>query len=130
MKQFNLKEYLENPNRKVVTRDGRPVRIICTDRKSNISYDGPILALVDEIKEEREYCYAYSSDGKAYESESDIDLFFAPNNKEGWMNVFKFREATSVAAGGVIYESEQAAKKAKESNQNYITTIKIEWEED
>lgn len=34
MKQFNLDEYLANPSRKVVTRDGRNVRIRCTDRKS------------------------------------------------------------------------------------------------
>ena len=32
MKQFSLEEYLEHPDRKVVTRDGRSVRIICTDR--------------------------------------------------------------------------------------------------
>ena len=33
MKPFNLQEYLANPSRKVVTRDGRQVRIICTDAK-------------------------------------------------------------------------------------------------
>ena len=33
MKQFNLKEYLENPKEEVVTREGNPVRIICTDKK-------------------------------------------------------------------------------------------------
>ena len=33
MKQFNLKEYLKDPNKKGVTRDGRNVRIICTDRE-------------------------------------------------------------------------------------------------
>lgn len=34
MKQFSIKEYLANPSRGIVTRDGRSVRIICTDRKS------------------------------------------------------------------------------------------------
>ena len=33
MKQFNLEEYKKNPNRKVITRDGRSVRILCTDQK-------------------------------------------------------------------------------------------------
>ena len=33
MKPFNLKTYLENPSRKVITRDGRPVRIISTNAK-------------------------------------------------------------------------------------------------
>lgn len=31
MEQFSLEEYLENPERKVVTRDGRNVRIICSN---------------------------------------------------------------------------------------------------
>ena len=32
MKPFNLEEYLANPNKKLVTRDGREVeRILCTD---------------------------------------------------------------------------------------------------
>lgn len=34
MRQFDLDEYLKNPNRKVVTRDGRSVRIVCTDMRS------------------------------------------------------------------------------------------------
>lgn len=42
MKQFNLDEYLKNPNRKIVTRDGRAVRIICIDKKSDA---WPIVAL-------------------------------------------------------------------------------------
>lgn len=129
MKQFNLKEYLENPNRKVVTRDGRPVRIICTDRKHrDVNY--PIVALI-ENDEGNEGVESFTKDGKWWGDglKSKIDLFFAPTKKEGWMNVFKFREATSVAAGGVIYESEQAARKAIENNQNYITTIKVEWED-
>ena len=36
MKPFNLKTYLKNPLRKVITRDGYPVRIICTD--ANVLY--------------------------------------------------------------------------------------------
>ena len=43
MKQFSLEEYLKNPNQKVVTRDGHPVRIICTDH-DNISY--PIVGAI------------------------------------------------------------------------------------
>ena len=34
MKQFDLQEYLKNPSRKVATRDGRDVRIICTNYDS------------------------------------------------------------------------------------------------
>ena len=126
MKQFNLKEYLENPNRKVVTRDGRSVRIICTDADID---DGPIVALVTRANGESKLLCYYDNGRYILGGEDRNDLLFAPTKKEGWMNVFKFREATSVAAGGVIYESEQATRKAIESNQNYIATIKVEWEE-
>ena len=43
---------------KVVTRDGRPVRILCCDRKSN----RPIIALVDEGTTEE--CHTYPADGR------------------------------------------------------------------
>lgn len=32
MEQFSLAEYLKNPTRPIVTREGDSVRIICTDR--------------------------------------------------------------------------------------------------
>lgn len=35
MKEFNLDEYLKDPSQKVITKDGRKVRIICTDYKSD-----------------------------------------------------------------------------------------------
>ena len=65
MKQFSLKEYLNNPSRKVVTRDGRNARIICTDRRSTSTFDGTIIALIDDIKEGKEYCFSYFTDGTA-----------------------------------------------------------------
>ena len=61
MKPFNLEEYLKNPSRKVVTRDGRPVRIICTDRKGAT----PIIALVNDGLSE-ELGHAFYSDGKIF----------------------------------------------------------------
>lgn len=43
MKKFDLKEYLGNPKRKVVTRNGRPIRIICTNMKNSIAKPNIIL---------------------------------------------------------------------------------------
>ena len=31
MRQFSLEEYLKNPSRKVITRDGQSVKIHCTN---------------------------------------------------------------------------------------------------
>lgn len=36
MKPFNIEEYLANPNKKIVTGVGDPVRIICTNKKVKI----------------------------------------------------------------------------------------------
>ena len=48
MKEFNLTEYLKNPSQKVITRDGREVRIICTDVKGEY----PIMALIPDEQQE------------------------------------------------------------------------------
>lgn len=44
MEQFSLEEYLKNPSRALVTRDGYPARIICTDALN--SHESPIIAQV------------------------------------------------------------------------------------
>ena len=74
MEQFSLDKYLENPSRKVVTRDGRSVRIICTDAKSEL----PIIALVPF--DDSEDAYHYNKNGVANGFES-ITLFFADEEK-------------------------------------------------
>ena len=121
MKEFNLEEYLKNPSQKVVTRDGRAVRIICTDAKG----DEPIVALLYNKNRDEENVYTYNRDGRFYKNDSCLDLFFAPTKREGWINLYKLDYETFL---GNIYQSEEEAKK-KKSQDNYIDTIKIEWEE-
>lgn len=71
MIQFNLEEYLKNPKRKVVTRDGRDVKIIRIDKKG----DYPVMGLFNSNFNE---WYTYTKDGKQVIGEdSDADLFFA-----------------------------------------------------
>lgn len=73
MKQFNLDEYLKDPSQKVVTRDGRSVRIICTDAFSD---DYPVVALI--MMSTYEYSSSFTKDGKYHKSMgNDEDLFFA-----------------------------------------------------
>ena len=86
MKQFNLEEYKKNPNRKVITRDGRSVRILCTDRKGT---EYLVIALCT-MSNGSEDCYFYFPNGRMYLSaDSCMDLFFAPEKKEGWLNLYK-----------------------------------------
>ena len=126
MKEFNLNEYLKDPSQKVVTRDGRAVRIICTDAKN----EEPIIALVYNNIREEENVYTYNRDGYFYNNnDSCLDLFFAPVKREGWINIYKgVNEKYPSYAGQSIYNSKKEALKNK-CNGNYITTTKIEWEE-
>lgn len=124
MKEFNLTKYLKNPSQKVVTRDGREVRIVCTNAKN----DEPIIALVYNNNRDEENVYTYNRDGYFYkDNDSCLDLFFAPTKKEGWVNLFKDEELTFV--NGDVYKSEKDAKEAAIGEPDFIASVKIEWEE-
>ena len=132
MKPFNLEEYLKNPNKKVVTRDGRDVRIICTDRVSEKGY--PLVVLV--MKDGHEFVHTYNMYGQFYTADTnhDLDLFFAPEKHEGWVNIYKagvHRETLGYLqtryVGSSIWPTKEAAKTAADADD--IVTIKIEWEE-
>ena len=120
MKQFSLEDYLKQPSRKVVTREGRSARIICTDAKREY----PIIALLDEEYGYEAIC-GFNRDGRAMKDiKTQDDLFFAPEKHEGWINVCRtFRDGEPYCAC-TIYQSEEVAKKM-----GGVATIKIEWEE-
>ena len=125
MKEFNLNEYLKNPSRKVVTRDGRDVRIICTDFFSKMNK--PVIALIKEDKN-KESVWNFSKNGRYHlpeNEESSKDLFFAPIKREGWVNIYSEQEYRY--PGENIFATKEEAIKYKDIN--YIATIKIEWEE-
>lgn len=125
MKQFSLDEFKKNPSRKIVTRDWRTVRIICTDFQS----DKPIIGLVKDKEENKERAYNFSEDGRQYPTEdvveSNLDLFFVPIKKEGWVNIYqdnKFKWNS-------IFDTKEEAEEIGKSLSNYITTVKIKWEQ-
>ena len=92
MEQFSLDKYLANPSRKVVTRDGRRARIVCTDKRG-CGY--PIVALVENISEGLEIAIYYTKDGKIDSNDSsNADLFFAPEKHEEQITVERFNPNT------------------------------------
>ena len=122
MKQFNLQEYLKNPDRHIVTRDGKDAKIICTNAKGNF----PIIALV-ETYNGNETVLRLKENGRFYnDTENSSDLFFTPIKKEGWVNMYKTRSGG--AQIGQIYSSKEEAEMGRK-DANYISTAKIEWEE-
>ena len=117
MKPFNLNEYIQDPSRKIVTQDGRAVKIHCT----NCVGSQPVIA---EIEGEK-YSYYYDKNGRYIYKPSISDLFFDTEKYEGWVNIYggpKF--STDIK----IFSSEEEAKKEGEKWKDYVTTIKIEWE--
>lgn len=127
MEQFSLAEYLKNPTRPIVTRDGNIVRIICTDRNDK---EYPIVALAQIYSIER-VC-GYTEDGMYLSgTPSSRDLFFAPEpkaKKVGWMNVNKYGDDKHFSlVGGVIHPTREQA--LTERPDYVVDTIQIRWEE-
>lgn len=127
MKEFSLEEYLKNPNREVVTRDGRKVRIIYTDRKGLNAK--PIVALItspngyDNIK-------SFWEDGietRGVEENRD-DLFFVPTKHEGWIIINKYPDGVR-DTNGIIYNTKLDVPNITPVGIERVATIKIEWEE-
>ena len=126
MKHFSLKEYLKNPARKVVTREGNSVEIIYTNAEGRY----PIVAVVTN-KEGNKVTIKCTKYGLWSENgESALDLFFEPIKKEGWVNIYN--DGSNITTGDVYSNKEEAIKNINfnfNSNFKYITTVKIEWEE-
>ena len=139
MKPFNLKEHLENPHRKVVTRDGRPVRIICTNGQlfssgPNSMY--PVIALVKKSSNNRnknlneELLFCYSIDGHRIVGTDDRnDLFFETVKVSGWINIYRSTGFPMGVSTGMFYETKEEALSRGEEKDDYLDTVFIEWEE-
>ena len=116
MKPFDLEA--AKSGKPVCTRDGRKARIVCFDAKG----DKPIIALIEMGVAETPNNYPI--DGKAISTkETPCDLMMLPEKKEGWVNVYK---------GGLLDTKSYNTKKEafdKASPEDYVDTVKINWEE-
>ena len=119
MKQFNLNEYLKDPSKKVITRDGRAVKIHCT----NFNSVQPIIAEI----EGHNFSQSFTRDGKYCIDDRNLpyDLFFMTEKHERWINLYK--EDDIVYASMDTFKTKKEAESA--SCSTCIATVKIEWEE-
>ena len=120
MKEFSLEEYLKNPSRKVVTRDGRNVRIKCTDAKG----DRPVIGLID--CKDAEIPMSFTEKGRLGVNVCDsiIDLFFAPEKHEGWININKWPDGVR-DTNGIIYHTKLDIPDIPPESIQLVATIKI-----
>ena len=123
MKQFDLKEYLANPSRKVVTRAGNSVRILCTNRRDS---NYPIIALIENRPGGEEEAHSYTKDGRLCHISNIFDLVFAPEKHIGWINIFN---AGDENVGKIIFKAKEKAEEIGKFSPNYVATVRIEWEE-
>lgn len=119
MKPFSLKEYIKNP-KDVVTRDGRAVKIYCTDYIDADS--GPVIAKIEGDT----YSNSFREDGRYVDyEETNNDLFFASEKHEKWVNLYKDDDIVYVSMD--TFNTKKEAEVA--SCSTCIATVKIEWEE-
>ena len=125
MKPFNLEEYLANPSKKIITKDGRKVkRVLCTDAMG--SY--PIVVLIEKPNSNEEVADQYTKNGRYFINGKDNkDLFFVTEKHEKWVNVYL--KSNGDLNFGKTYSSEEEAKNGVASYATCVTTIKVEWEE-
>lgn len=117
LKPFDLET--AKAGKPVCTRDGRKARIICFDMNSFNNHI--IVALITE-ENGTESIYSYTSEGKWKETKTENDLMMLPEKKEGYANIYRSQ----------IYDTLERAKEAYKrtcNDDNYLQTIKIEWEE-
>lgn len=118
---FSLEKYLENPARQVVTRDGRPARIICTNAKRKYH----VIALVES--NDMEMTYDYNEEGKFLDDKEDNrDLFFVSEKRTCWVNVYMEKDGTHTRVGGVYDTKEEALKQM--SIHDYVGTVSFDLE--
>lgn len=124
MKPFDIE--LAKAGHPVQTRDGRPVRIICYDRKAEFHH---LVGLVPTPDGSSETPINFTEDGRmSIYQPTDLDLFMVTTKKEGWVNVYKNSKGDDYA--GKIHSSEkEALTNVVTIGDKYISTTKIEYEE-
>ena len=118
----------------VCTRDGRKARIVCFDAEGN----RPLIVL-SKINGQ-EVILRYTEKGRSDNFHSptprEDDLMMLPEKKEGWINIYNADTTFYYVDGRVFETKDEAVKEAKEEvekeqreKNEYIDTIRVEWEE-
>ena len=110
MEQFSLEKYLKNTSRKVVTRGGRPVRIVCWDSPNKAF---PIVGFVDN--EPKIFVWDFFGYCREGHIETDFDLFFADDEKELTEFEKKLKEA--------LYEHSTTNTSSEEKARQYAPIL-------
>lgn len=125
MKKFDIE--LARQGKRVCTRDGRPVRILCFDRRSTY----PIVAIISNVDGDPVYAYTESGSYIKEEESNNLDLMMVGEKRKMWVNVYGEYSGSPVRSFGGLkpYATEEEAKSNINDQKNYIATVPVEWEE-
>lgn len=112
-----------DPTKPVRTRDGKPARIICTDRVGNY----PIIALVQAANQEE--VLKYKSDGKFsgsdYAHPADLENIREKFTRTVWLNVYSQGPSGDTA----VHSSREAADRFALEDRIACVAVDLEFEE-
>jgi len=114
MKPFDLEK--AKAGEPVVTRDGRPVRIVCSDLKS----EEPVVGIVDYGSFEKVFCFSLAGVYEGFTPPNARDLFMASVKKEAWLNIYPDFMVNA-------HPTKEDAKLCADIDR--VACIHIEWEE-
>lgn len=111
------------------TRDGRPVRILCTDAKGR----SPIIGLIVQPNAQTDAICTWCADGHRFDFGTDnpLDLQNISVKHTGWINIRKIpaRDKTFSHFCSHIFPSrEDALKEYSNTDEDEFITVQIEWE--
>ena len=121
LKPFSLEE--AKAGKPVCTRDGKPVRIICFDKRS----DTPIIALVDDGEVELNLNFREDGHFGKGNDENPCDLMMLTEKKEYWINIYKYNKYRSFECSSVLYNTKEEAINHADKGETYVATAKVEW---
>ena len=105
---------IESGEYKVENRDGKPVRIICWDKKSEKKYGYHIVGLIEYGPEHEESTY-YTIDGKGRLKDKDPDLYIITPEPELTEFEKKVKDLCwKIGMGEVVYQDNIIKEKAAE----------------
>ena len=107
--------------RPVTTRDGRAVRILCTDAGGHL----PVVGLIGSAVRR------WQLDGTALDSpyKHEDDIINPPVKRRGWVNLYKDCNGKPIT-GECVYETEEEARRKMSFSSCYVSTVQLpEWED-
>jgi len=102
----------------VQTRDGRKVRVLCTDMKS----ETPIVGVVTQPAGKEEACWWYADGRYSLTPGHSADLINVPDTRVVWVNMYP----ESSSAAGACHRSQ--AKADKYAATSRIACVRVEYE--